>query len=320
MIIVSAEDRPDETIKPRLMAMGANLDRIKIVEAHYKIRKPGRETVVSPTSFQNRDYWRDTFRRVPDCNLFIVDPLPSYLGRGVNDSKNTEIRNVLEPFIQELIVPRDICMIGNAHLNKSPDAKTPMHRISGSIAYGNLPRNVHFVVRDPENPQRRFFKQAKCNNAPDGLPALAFKIDTQTVMSEAGEPIETAIPVFEADPVDIDLGAIVNPSKASSGKRGPKPERTTLVAEWLFDYLDEHGPIQLAKVIDAAGLEGFIGKRRDDNKWTGVSTLYNAKEAIDKGLPAPRSGFEVDEEEVLPSHGGRPRKHWGLREVNSEPE
>jgi hypothetical protein len=96
---------------------------------------------------------------------------------------------VLEPFLAEVIAPADVCMIGNTHLNKSVDAKTPMHRIVGSIAYGNLPRNVHFVVRDPDDPERRIFKQAKCNNAPDGLKALAFRIEKREVTSEGGEPI-----------------------------------------------------------------------------------------------------------------------------------
>src|SRR6185437_6349741 len=120
------------TIKPRLVAMGADLTRVKIIKARYTIRKKGKPPVVHLTSFQDREYWAEVFHRIPKCSLFIVDPVPSYLGRGVNDSKNIEIRNILEPFLNEIIKPNGICMLGNTHLNKSADAKTPMHRISGS--------------------------------------------------------------------------------------------------------------------------------------------------------------------------------------------
>lgn len=316
VVIVSAEDRPDETIKPRLKAMGADISRVTIIKAKFIIRKPGKTPQVHPASFQNLPYWKEVFRRLPECNLFIADPVPSYLGRGVNDSKNTEIRSVLEPFIDEVIAPRDICMIGNTHLNKSVDAKTPMHRISGSIAYGNLPRNVHFVVRDPENPERRFFKQAKCNNAPDNLPALAFKVETREVMSEAGEPIETAVPVFEAETVAVDLGDVVNGTKGA--KRGPDAEKTMALAEWLHDFLaGRPGPTPLGAIFDAAGEKGLIGhKRPEDNKWTSGSVLYEARKRV-PSLLDPRSGGRIDDLKASIGSGGRAVVHWYLVSLDS---
>ena len=36
-------------------------------------------------SLQDHSYWRAVFDRFPETKLFIVDPIPSYLGRGVND-------------------------------------------------------------------------------------------------------------------------------------------------------------------------------------------------------------------------------------------
>lgn len=316
VVIVSAEDRPDETIKPRLKAMGADVSRVTIIKAKFIIRKPGKPPQVHPASFQVLRYWKEVFRRIPGCRLFIVDPLPSYLGRGVNDSKNIEIRNILEPFLDEVIFPTDICMIGNTHLNKSVDAKTPMHRISGSIAYGNLPRNVHFVVRDPENPERRFFKQAKCNNAPDGLPGLAFKVETREITSEAGEPIETAVPVFEAETVQVDLGAAVNGSK--SKPRGPDAEKTMALAEWLHDFLmGRPGPTPLGAIFDAAGEKGLIGhKRPEDNKWSSGSVLYEARKRV-PSLPDPRAGGRIDDLKAAVGSGGRAVVHWYLAGADS---
>lgn len=316
VIIVSAEDRPDETIRPRLDALGAEAGRVTIVRAKFTIRRGSKLPQVHPASFQDLPYWKEVFRRRPGCLLFIVDPLPSYLGKGVNDSKNTEIRNVLEPFLDEVIAPADICMLGNTHLNKSVDAKTPMHRISGSIAYGNLPRNVHFVVRDPDDPERRFFQQAKCNNAPDNLPALAFRVERREVTNGQGEAIETAIPIFEAETVALDLGEAVNGTKA--GKRGPAPKQTSAVAEWLHDFLsDQPGPTPIAAVFEAAGAAWFAGKKKENGWWSGVGTIYRAMEAV-PSLAPPRDGRAVEEIEVPLKAGGRDIKHWYLRRAEAE--
>ena len=144
--IVSAEDSRETTLKPRLMALGADLTRIRFVTAKVTIQKPGEPPMVSPMTLSDRPYWKEVLRRIPGCKMLIVDPIPSYLGRGVNDSKNSELRAVLEPFLELVARPAGICFVANSHLNKSLDSKTPMHRITGSMAYGNLPRNVHFVA------------------------------------------------------------------------------------------------------------------------------------------------------------------------------
>jgi hypothetical protein len=315
VIIVSAEDQPDDTIKPRLRALGADVSRVTMVKAKYIVRKPGKPPEVHPASFQDKAYWAEVFRRRPTCSLFIVDPLPSYLGRGINDSKNVEIRAVLEPFLEEIIAPRGICMLGNTHLNKSVDAKTPLHRISGSIAYGNLPRNVHFVVRDPDDASRRFFKQAKCNNAPDDLPAFAFRVERRELTSDDGEIIETVIPVFESTTVALDLREAMGLSNGS-GRRGPEPSTTVEIAEWLFDQLlaESPSPTLLARIIEVAGEKGFLG-RLVDGKWNQRNALYRAKDAVPK-LKAPRAGKRVEELDIPIKAHGKAKRHWSL--VNAD--
>jgi putative DNA primase/helicase len=253
ILILSAEDNPKDTIKPRLIALGADLDRVTILRARVVISRAGKEPLIHPMSFQDRAYWRMVFDRRPHCRLFVVDPLPSYLGRGINDSRNNEIRGVLEPFLTEIIELRDLCMLAVSHLSKAVDTRTPMHRIVGSIAYGNLPRNVHFVVRDPDDPSRRFFKQAKCNNAPDDLPALAFRVERREIPCGEGQVIETAVPAFEPEPVRIDLHELV------SGKPQARDSEddTAQAAEWLASRLAE-GPV--GSVLCAREGERALGR------------------------------------------------------------
>ena len=111
-----------------------------------------------------------------------------------------------------MIRAKGICFLGNTHLNKSIDSKSPLNRISGSTAYGALPRNVHFVVKDPDNPKQRYFKQCKCNNAPDDLEAIPFHVE-QRVLTIGDIIIETSVPIFADKGVDLDL------QKASAATR-----------------------------------------------------------------------------------------------------
>lgn len=313
VLIVSAEDSPETTIRPRLQALGADLERAVIVKAKVKVAKEGKPPQTMWTSLQDLAYWKEAVRRYRPV-LMIVDPVPSYLGRGVNDSRNLEIRAVLEPFIEEILEPYDVCMIGNTHLNKGVDAKTPMHRIMGSVAYGNLPRNVHFVARDPDNPDRRFFKQHKCNLAPDNLPGFAFRIERRDVPAEDGEMIETSIPVFEKDGVQVDLAEAIG---GKSARRGPDPKASVALAEWLFDLLaDAAQPTPLGAIFDAAGAAGLIGTRKPDGKWTGVSGVYRARDRV-PNLPEPRAGRRVDDLAVKLKPGGRDITHWFLTDAGN---
>lgn len=306
--ILSAEDRPDDTINPRLDALEADINKVFYLQAKHTVRREGKEPTVHFMSFQDIGYWRDVFDNIPDCKLLIVDPLPSYLGRGVNDSKNSEIRAVLEPFIREIIEHYDICMLCNSHLNKSVDAKTPMHRILGSVAYGNLARNVHLVTRDPDDPTRRFLAQAKCNNAPDDLPSLAFRVERREVEIAGGEMAETAIPVFESDPVSVNLQEIVNgKARGEGGKRGPSPEKSARFAEWLWGRL-QAGPVPIADLIDDAREEGLLAEKTKQEPKPSLTPLYNAKKRIPKLYP----GFEVEQFEAERGEGSRPLQHWRL--------
>ena len=319
--ILSAEDDAATTIKPRLMALDADLGRIDLLKPQLVVRKIGEEPRVSHMSFQDLDHWERVLDRCGDVSLFIVDPLPSYLGRGVNDSKNNELREILEPFVDRVIRPRGICLLANSHLNKSANSRTPMERILGSVAYGNLARNVSFVARDPDDPGRRFFKQAKCNTAAEDLPAMAFRVETRFVVVGDGIQIETAIPVFENGPVDVDLNEALSGEKGPK-RRGPAPVKTTKLAEWLFDFLHGRGPTFLGAIADAAGGEGLLGAHVIDTstgkgRWKGFTALYEARKRI-PDLPPPRDGCCVitsDEAPEIRSVSNAAR--WALRRQDS---
>jgi hypothetical protein len=312
-IIVSAEDHAETTLGPRLRAMGADLANVSVCAARLIVAREGRR-YVHPMSLQDHAYWNAVLDKRPDTVLFIIDPLPSYLGRGVNDRQNSEIRAVLEPFIEDVIRPRKICLYANTHLNKAVDARTPVQRITGSIAYANIPRNVHIIVRDPAQPDRRFFKQCKCNNGPDNLDALAFRIEPTSIRTPDGQTIETAIPIFEQEPCQIDLADVLNGDRL---RRGRRPIQSSKFADWLWEQLKDGRPMQLVDLVDRAREASYLASPPGDGGKPSISPLYRAMDRI----PDLHPGWVVKTDEMEIGYGPakKLRKTWQLVEV-TEPQ
>ena len=248
------------------------------------IREKGKELFFRFQWLQDLLYWRRLFDLYPETKLLIMDPVVSYLGKGVNDQKNDEVRSAIEPFLEEIIRPRGICFFANTHLNKTLEAKSVQHRITGSIAYVNLPRNVHCVYRDANDPEVRIFGQCKCNNAPDHLKSLEFKIVKQAVMSASGE-IETSTPIFSHDLIDVDWKRAMSGDK---GARGPKPVKSSELAGWLFDQL-KGGRVPLGDLIDDAREAGFLPLPTATHPDPKATSLYHAK----RRLPKVHAGWQV---------------------------
>lgn len=302
VIIVSAEDDRATTLKPRLVASGADLSRITFLTAKTVIKHKDKPDHISMMSLQDLDYWHAVLDRRPGCKLMIFDPLPSYLGRGVNDSKNMEIRQVLEPFLDCVVRKHGIAMLAITHLNKSVDLKTPVHRITGSIAYANIPRNVHFVARDPDNDGQAYFAMAKCNNAPKNHPAMTFSIMPAVVPGQDGEPIETSFALFSDQTVEIRLRDVV---AGESGHRGPKADNT--LAEWLWSQLQE-GPKTIVELVERARADGHLKEPTAENPKPSIVSLYNAKER----LPILHDGWLVEERSTRGMTGVKGKKLWSV--------
>jgi hypothetical protein len=319
-LIVAAEDDAASTLVPRLMAMGADRSKITLVKARVKIERPGEPTVVNPMSLQDHGYWKALLDRFPDTVLLAIDPLPSYLGRGIDDAKNQDLRRVIEPFIAEVTRPRGVAVLANSHLNKNKGADVAVEKILGSVAYVNLARAVQMVGHTKDDPGRKLLTLAKNNNAPADIPALAYRIESLTIEGPDGDEIETCMPVFEAEGVAMSADDLMTGAAgATERKPGPAPTKRAELAEWLVRYLRAKPcPTRLAELIEEAGEAGFLGEATIDangrEKYKNVGALFKAKEYVPR-LKAPLDGWEVvassqDPERVPTTKDGKAR--WGL--------
>jgi hypothetical protein len=299
VLYLSAEDDAERAIRPRLEALEANLDQITILEARYKIlSKDDKEPLIEFAELGSLEYWREVFRRIANPLVIFIDPLPSYIGRGVNDRKNSEVRAVLGPFIA-LAVEFGMTVVGVTHLGKSIDATKPIaNRVLDSIAYTNLARAVHFVAKDPENADRKFFMPGPCNYAPGELESLAFTLVERDVTTEDGETITVAIADFEPGTVAVKPEDVV--SVVGSKKFGRPSKVARELAEWLYRRLDGCMPVAAGLLYNEAA-EAFahmkpnpLGTKGADGLWSKGRNLTRAADIDVPELPYPMSGKRVD--------------------------
>jgi putative DNA primase/helicase len=92
VIFMSAEDGIEDTVVPRLMAAGANLDRVHIAAS---ATKPDgtRKTFSLKTDV---DLLEAKAKEVADVRLIIIDPISAYMS-GTDANGNAEIREMMEP-------------------------------------------------------------------------------------------------------------------------------------------------------------------------------------------------------------------------------
>lgn len=303
VIMMTAEDGDEDTVVPRLMAAGADISKIRPVEANVTRMVNGVRKIY-PKSFQDLDWWEDLIRRCGDLRLVIADTIPSYLGRGVNDNVNIEVRQILEPFVN-LLGKAGAGFLGICHNNKSNDSVNPVHKISGSMAYGNYARVVFCAYEDPESPGRYYMLNHKGNNLPgDKKIARAYTIETKVIINEeTRELIETSVVRFEKDPVPVTFGQIKAAATRIS-KRGPEATRASDLAVRLRTYLEENpGPRRVGEIMGHFGDLGLVGHLNDSGFWSNGKLLYTARKLVQ----------EIVETEEPRLRGGKPVTFWEIR-------
>ena len=112
VLVVATEDSWEHTIKPRLMAAGADLRRIHRVNV---VTAEGIETGLTlPLDLAALESAIHEVNAV----LILLDPLLSRLDAALDTHKDAEVRLALEPLVR-LATAADIAIMGLIHVNKS---------------------------------------------------------------------------------------------------------------------------------------------------------------------------------------------------------
>jgi RecA-family ATPase len=170
VIIFNAEDGADDTVVPRLIAAGADLERVHIVSAVLQDGGKGRRTFNLQADLELLE------RKIAEIGgvaLVIIDPISSYMGK-TDSHKNSEVRGALEP-VSEMAERLKVAILSITHFSKSGAGNNTkaLHRFIGSIAFVGAPRAAFAVVEDADNEGRILTRQEQHGRQAAG-PGLSF--------------------------------------------------------------------------------------------------------------------------------------------------
>lgn len=257
VIILNCEDDFETTIAPRLIAAGADMDKIHVFQG---VQTVGNNGILSERMF---DLSQDINRlvvmmeEIGDVRLVIIDPISAYVGNGKVDShNNTDVRSVLAPLTKAAEANHVTGKQGAAilivnHLNKD-GSKSALHRTQGSVAWTAAPRCIWAVIRDREDEsgRSRLMMCVKNNIGPD---TDGFRYEVEGFHLTDSDPlIETSRIMWHTDAVDS------NADQAFQSHTDAEDKASTNEAiEFLRDLL-KFGPVSVFEIETAARKNGQL--------------------------------------------------------------
>lgn len=231
VIYQTAEDGLGDTVKPRLIEAGADLDRVLVIDDS-DVQLTLSDERIEKAIIEN------------NARLVIIDPIQAYLGADVDMNRANEVRPIFMRLGQ--VAQRTGCailLIG--HLNKAAGMQS-LQRGLGSIDIAAAVRSVMFIGKLKHDPTMRILTHAKSSLAPPGV-SLAFSLGDEGGFQWVGEYDITA---------DEMLSGIE-----------PQRETKTQQAKDLICTLLAGGKQVLSEDIDKAALErGIPGRTVRDAK------------------------------------------------------
>lgn len=159
VIIWSSEDDPADTIVPRLMAAGADLNKVYILQG--RINGLGESMPFDPA--KDIDLLAAELDRIGDVGMIMIDPIVSAVAGDMH--RANDVRRALQSLV-DLAEQYSCAVLGITHFSKGSAGNSPSERVLGSQAFGALARTV-LVAAKEEDSDLRVLARAKSNIATD---------------------------------------------------------------------------------------------------------------------------------------------------------
>ncbi|WP_312600834.1 AAA family ATPase [Pseudomonas luteola] len=159
VIIWSSEDDPSDTIVPRLIAAGADLNKVYILQG--RINGLGESMPFDPA--KDIDLLAAELERIGDVGMIMIDPIVSAVAGDMH--RANDVRRALQPVV-DMAEHYGCAVLGITHFSKGSAGNNPAERVLGSQAFGALARTV-LVAAKEEDSDLRVLARAKSNIATD---------------------------------------------------------------------------------------------------------------------------------------------------------
>ena len=253
LLLTTAEDDLAATIKPRLLAAGADCARVHAVTN-------------LPTIPDDLPALREAILE-QQIRLVVVDPLNAYLSGSVNGFKDQDIRRALSP-LKQIAEETGAAVVLVHHLNKS-ESGNALYRGGGSIGISGAARSVLLAAPNPNDKTQRVLARVKGNlSAPP--PSLGYRIVTAPNYD---------VPIIDWDGVvNLDADQLLTQPRASA-EPGRQAEAETFLREILadgprssaeVDALTEKRSLSRRTVTNARKSIGAYANKRTDGWWVSL--------------------------------------------------
>ncbi len=206
VVYITSEGVPDRILVPRLVAAGADLERVEIIEGIYDMR--GEFEILDVN--QHLPALARRIKGDPSIKLLVIDPLASHLSPKLNMNSSLEMRQAMD-CVARFAEEASCAVLVLMHLNKD-DRKAAIHRAAGSGQIMAAVKSAWAVVKKPddENNNRRYFGPVKSNLAPFKR-SMSFEIQDTTITFSDGTKGNIGRITWNHEPEDFDLQAAISP-------------------------------------------------------------------------------------------------------------
>jgi putative DNA primase/helicase len=244
VLLWSSEDDAEDTLIPRLIRMGSNLKNVRLVR---ETTLDGKPRAFNPAT--DMPALEVHAKALGQVDLLVLDPVVAAIG-GKDSYKNAETRIGLQP-VADFARETNCAVLGISHFSKRTAGQDPIERVTGSIAFGALPRVVWAAAVCKEGDENsRILVRAKTNLGKPGggfgydidAAPLVERPDIEATRIRWGEPLE-------GDPRELLASAEDEPKEDDSSKKAA-------AVRFLTDALAKGERPQL-EIQEQAGQEGI---------------------------------------------------------------
>ncbi len=263
VLIWSSEDDAADVIKPRLLAMNADVNRIGMIQATKT--EAGDEMRFDPA--RDMDSLKEAANAIGGVSLLIIDPIVSAVSGDMH--KANDVRRSLQAIV-DFAAEMNCAVVGITHFAKSTTGRNPAERVIGSQAFAAFARMVLVAAKD-EDTDNRVFTRAKSNiSIDDG----GFNYTIQEVTLPSGIKTTRILWGVPIDGSARNILATVEKSDSPDDKRPALKEAKQFLHEEL-----KNGARMANELIALA-------------KSIGISEITLKRAKVQLGIEAKSSGYQ----------------------------